>query len=353
VNRSRLADLVGAGLLLSVAAAVVASALIDGAGNPVPALATLTTAALAYVAGRLLAPVAQFVTVLVAGTLAVLIFFSQFVWLVVPNGLPLGYSNANSALYVQVTALVAIAALAATSDRWRTFSLLVAGGLALLAVGTGSLAGLLTGLAVLAALLATLTGSWQPRRIVLAGCLCLVLGAHLTVVLLAATYQPHDETSPAYAAVESSLSERRLALWSDALALAADHPLTGVGPREFPVTSPTAQADPDTREAHSATLQMAAETGSAGAVALLGLLLWAAIRPLLTPPRELVTGRAVVAATAATALAVHSAVDYVLSFPVVVATAALVLGVGTSRSTSPPLLAVEGPPPPPGGFLRR
>ena len=39
----------------------------------------------------------------------------------------------------------------------------------------------------------------------------------------------------------------------------------------------------------------------------------------------------VIAAAAITALVLHSTVDYVLSFPVVVMTAAALLGVGTAR----------------------
>lgn len=349
MSRSRLADLVGAGLALAVAVSVVVSFLVNGEGNPWPALVTLGSAAIAYAAGRLLAPLVQAVAVLVVGAFALTVAFTPFVWLVLPGGPPLGYGNANAALYVQTTALAAIAALAATNDRWRTLWLLAAGGFLLLTAGTQSLAALLTGLAVPAALFVTLTGTRPPRRVLAIGCLSVVLMAHLTALGLGSTYRPDGESSFTYAAVESSLSERRLALWSDAVSLAAAHPLDGVGPREFPEISPTAQITPDTRETHSGVLQMAAETGWAGAAALLCLLLWASIRPLLAPGEGGVTGHGVVAATAATALAVHVSVDYVLSFPVVVAMAALVLGAGTGRSGPAPAAAHQpGPSMSPG-----
>jgi hypothetical protein len=77
---------------------------------------------------------------------------------------------------------------------------------------------------------------------------------------------------------------------------------------------------------------MAAETGWVGGAALLCLVLWAAGRPLLTDTRVRGAGPAVVAAVSLTAMAVHGAIDYVLAFPAVVVTAALVLGVGTGRS---------------------
>jgi O-antigen ligase len=99
--------------------------------------------------------------------------------------------------------------------------------------------------------------------------------------------------------------------------------------------SPTARADPDTREAHSVTLQMAAETGWPGAAVVLLLLLWAVARPLVDTPADRPT--VVITATAAGALAVHASIDYVLGFPAVVAVAAFVLGAGTSERTPGPV----------------
>jgi hypothetical protein len=77
---------------------------------------------------------------------------------------------------------------------------------------------------------------------------------------------------------------------------------------------------------------MAAETGWPSAVLLLGLFLWATTRALMTAASEGQPGAATIAATSAAALAVHSTVDYVLNFPVLVAAAAVVLGAGTADS---------------------
>ena len=76
--------------------------------------------------------------------------------------------------------------------------------------------------------------------------------------------------------------------------------------------APTALADADARWAHSAYLQVGAETGVIGA-ALLGLvLLWVfgALYRSRQDERLIVIGTAAV-----TALAVHAAIDYVAHFP--------------------------------------
>jgi O-antigen ligase len=255
------------------------------------------------------------------------------VWLASPLAPPLGYSNANAALYVQATALAAIAAVTTAREGLRLFALALTGGLVLLTISTDSLAGLVTGLAVVAALLSTMSG-WRPRRRVLTAVLvAAVLAVQVVVLVLGATYRPPSRgQSSVQAAAASSLSERRLALWHDGISLAVEHPLVGVGPQTFPQTSPTARANPDTRETHSAPLQMAAETGWLGGAALLCLLLWAVVRPLLTEPDKGVRAEVVITAAATTGLALHASVDYVLMFPVVVITAALVLGIGTAGS---------------------
>ncbi|CCG01347.1 O-antigen ligase family protein [Blastococcus saxobsidens] len=336
--RARLADMVGAGLLLLVAGAALVSAEVTGAGNPWPVVATLIGAGVAYAAGRVLVPVLRpVVAVVLCGVVAVLLLDPAALsgGPLVP---PLGYANANAALYVQVAALTGLAALTAGDDRPPGLTVLPVGGLVAVTGLTGSLAGLTTGAVVLVVFLALLAG-WRPgRRRWLLGCLATVLAAHLTVLALGATYRP-DDAPTAQVAAASALSERRLALWHDAVSLTADHPFTGVSPGEFPRASPMARLDPDTRQAHSATLQTAAETGWLGGAALLCLLLWAVSRPLLGAGRPGAT--AVVGATSATALAVHAAVDYVLAFPLVLTTAALVLGAATAHLWTAPATAMR------------
>jgi O-antigen ligase len=329
VTAGRLADAVGAGLVVLVAAAVLLSTTVNDAGSPWPVLTTLSAAAVAYAVGRVLAPIIPAVALLAVGALVVYFLTDPLALAGAATVPPLWYANANAAFYVQVGALAAVATAAVSEPRWRTATGLSAAFVLLLNAVTGSLAGFVTGLGVLIALLWTLLSSRWPRRGLLVAAAALVLAAHLTALALGAAYQSENATSATQAVATSSLSERRLQLWGDAVNIASDHPLIGIGSRQFRVTSPTALADPDTAEAHSATLQMAAETGWAGGAALLCLLVWAAIRPLIGSGAD--RALAVITAAAMTGLALHAAVDYVLSFPVVAATAALVLGVGTAR----------------------
>jgi O-antigen ligase len=346
LTSSARADAVGAGLVLLIAVSSVASSLVNGVGDPGLVLVPLAGAVVFYAAGRVLAPVLPAATGLVVATIVLVLVATPYAQIAWVSGPPLWYANANAALYVQLAALTAMVAIATDGARWRMLMAGTATGLVLLAGWIGSLAGFLTGVAVLATLVATLTG-WRPaRRAALTSLVAVVLVAHVAVLALGVTYRFTGGTSGLEEAAASSLSERRLLLWSDAIVIAAEHPVTGVGPGGFATTSPTARADSDTREAHSATLQMAAETGWGGAVALLALLLWAAARPLCGGGAQRAPGTAVVAATAVGALSVHAAVDYVLQFPVVIAAAAFVLGAGTARSAAFFLPPAEQDPPP-------
>jgi O-antigen ligase len=99
----------------------------------------------------------------------------------------------------------------------------------------------------------------------------------------------------------------------------------------FAETSPTALTDADARWAHSAYLQVAAETGVMGVVLLGTLLSWVfgALFRSRQDIRLIVIGTA-----AATALAVHAAIDYVAHFPAVVIIAALLAGLASARTGS-------------------
>lgn len=127
--------------------------------------------------------------------------------------------------------------------------------------------------------------------------------------------------------VEETVSTTRTALWSDALHLANEHPVSGVGPGRYQTESPTARADPDLRRAHSAPLQMAAELGWTGWLLLALLTTWVVAA----------LGRGAVLFAV---LALQPMVDYTLHFPLVVAVSALVLGavaatgVGRARATA-------------------
>src|SRR5690606_15055116 len=79
------------------------------------------------------------------------------------------------------------------------------------------------------------------------------------VVMAGATHETTTRTM-----VGDQLTGARLSLWADALSMAREQPLAGAGPGSFATTSPTALSDNDLGWAHSAPLQLLAETGLLG-----------------------------------------------------------------------------------------
>ena len=180
---------------------------------------------------------------------------------------------------------------------------------------TGSWAAVLGAVLVAAVALVTL----PARRVAAAGLAALLVLAGVTAGLAVAHDANPDLTDPA----ARVLTERRLDLWADAVGLAAEHPLTGVGAGRFEEESATARASRDTKPAHSTWLEAAAETGVPGGLLLLALALW--------PLAAVGTGRAAaVGAAAWAAFCLHASVDYVTDTRQVVVLAALVLGLASS-----------------------
>jgi O-antigen ligase len=212
----------------------------------------------------------------------------------------------------------------------RTLLLTAAAGFVGYAVLIGSAAGAATGALVLAAGVWAMLRAPAGTRVLRSGAAVMALAAVAVTLVLGATRDTDNSGAEA-------LSERRVALWHDAVDITVEHPLTGVGPGRFPQVSPTAMADADTQAAHSAVLEQAAETGLPGALLLVALMLWALIR---TGPGDGGSrGRdaraaAMVAVAAWLALALHTSVDYVADYPAVLAVAGLVTGLGT-RQPSP------------------
>jgi O-antigen ligase len=132
-------------------------------------------------------------------------------------------------------------------------------------------------------------------------------------------------------AVDATLTERRVALWHDAVVLMGDHPLSGVGPGRFELTSPTALADADTRQAHNEFLQQGAETGVLGFLLLTALFLWGFVRLMVKRRPDITTA---LAAASLAALGIHASVDYILHFPAIPAVAAALVGSATAKSMS-------------------
>ena len=284
----------------------------------------------------------------VAGAVLVSILASPDALRGSPLSGPLGYANANAGLAVQGVAAGCLAVVPLHGRRRVPMIGLVAA----LAVVTLLARSAAADIVMLPVLGCAAWGLWRPpvpTRFVALGAGSAVVGCVLVTVMLGTAYHPGPQSSAAKVA-EQTLTARRVALWHDALHLVANHPLRGVGPRRFPVESPVARRDPDTRQAHSAYLQAAAEGGVPGLALLLALICTVLAR--LGLERE--SSQAAVGAAAVGALAVHASIDYVLQFAALALTAALVAGIATvatrsrggdhSGEVSPGLAGAAAPP---------
>ena len=170
--------------------------------------------------------------------------------------------------------------------------------------------------------------SWSPSTLIALGGARLARGSIVAVALifvavLAGTvalgvgYRPGADT-----VFVRALTERRLELWHESLALIADHP-GGVGPGRFQDVDPTALRDRDARWAHNEFLQQGVELGWAGLVLVVLLFLWGFARLWVHPAPDLVVA---LGAASLAALGIHASVDYVLHFPAVPLAAAALVG---------------------------
>lgn len=123
-----------------------------------------------------------------------------------------------------------------------------------------------------------------------------------------------------------SLSSTRHRLWTDALELWQANPVTGAGPGAFLAHSELAASNSMLERAHSSILQVGAEFGSIGVILFLGILVAGAAVAL--QGRE---PAALIAVAAWCALAIHSMIDHLYEYPLVVLTAGIVLGVAGRR----------------------
>lgn len=257
-----------------------------------------------------------------------------FIWEIIRGGAgggPLGYANANAALAVQGLALIALGLVNTRGTAWRYLVLAFVGLVATAAV-ICSRAGLALTVPVLAVILLAvvvrLHRRWWTGIVTLLGAGAVGV-AGMGNVWLAAT-----PGWPSWA--EIAFDSARRQLWSDAFRLWQRHPLTGGGPGAFRDFSALA-ADPDTATAHSSLLQVAAETGVIGAVLFAALIVLGYGLTAQGHPR-----RAVIGVAAWSALAIHSFVDHLLEFSLIVLAAGLVLGWAGRLVTSEQLDVGEG-----------
>lgn len=236
---------------------------------------------------------------------------------------PLGYGNADAALFLAATAGLLISA-PHVDEPWRTGVVSAAVGTTVLCALTASIAGTASCVLLLAWSGVRRSGraiTWQAVAAVL-----LVGSVGLTVLLGSGVIGPAP-------LLTATLSQERVQLWSEAIALAEANPVRGVGAGAFALHSPTALTDPDLAWAHSAPLQVAAELGYVG----FGLLTLVVAWMVLALGRD---------ALLVAALFLPATIDYVLHFGWVVLVFSVVLGgawAADSAGSGKPWLT---PPPP-------
>jgi O-antigen ligase len=323
-TRGGVLELLGILLLAAAALWVYGAAAAGGGGNPDPPALLLLACGGAIAVAWLVGPAARWLvpTAVLAAAAWIALRGGDFLS-PRPLGGPFGYANATAAFFVQ---LVVAALMAATALRtWALRGLLLAAAVAaaLVPFAVHSVAGVLTLMLTPVALLAV-AGPRGARAAV--GASAALVGLVLTAtVVLGATFES-DRDSASAEPLSSVLSERRLVLWSEALAIMGDEPLTGVGPGRFQAVSPTALDDQDALWAHHGFLQVGAETGVPGLLLLVSLFVWGFARLWVRPQPDAVTA---LGAVALAALGVHASVDYVLHFPAIPITAAALVGAAT------------------------
>ena len=303
-------DLWGAMLAAAAVAWTFIAAALSG-GSALPSAGLLIASGGALVAGRTAASVGRWVT----PALVVGFSLAAFAGRLGGDG-PLGYANASAALSVQASVAGLALAMASRRPVARALALGAALGFAALPIVAGSWAAAFM-IAVLPPMGLAVGATRGVRAAVLlcATSFLFVLG---TTVILGSTYGEGDRTGVVERAVDSSLTERRVSLWHEALGLAMDHPLVGAGPGRFGEVN----ADEDEQQAHNEFIQQAAETGFVGSALLVLLFLWGFAVLWVNRSTHLMTA---LGAVALTALGIHACVDYILHFPAVpIATAALV-----------------------------
>ncbi|MFD5555565.1 O-antigen ligase family protein [Streptomyces sp. NPDC127068] len=316
-------DPVGMVLLGVCAGWALMSAAASG-GRPEGVLLAVLAVSAAYAFGRIygaLLPVGALVTTALVGL--VLAFLLPHVRTAPEGSSPLGHGGATAAL-------LALAAGAACCAAWVTHSVLARRALWALALLITAAAPVLDSMAGLTLcvgiLLCSLAAARLARRAFGLG--ALAAGA---AGVAAAAWAVADDALPdgLMSLLEGQLTPYRVLLWRDALEMAQDHPVLGVGPDRFGELSPTVAESlvPDGRP-HSALLQQAAEQGFVG-VALLALAFGWVLFALLRSPRPTVV--AVTAGAALTAVAALAAIGDALSFTAVTVGSGLLAGMATAR----------------------
>ena len=239
------------------------------------------------------------------------------------------YANAQAAWGLQLLALAGLFVVKALTgedhrltSRGTVFALGMLGLMSVLLISRAQATSALVvplGVIILCAVL------WRPvlsRAVVAISGLVVVATAALVLITLASLSKWPEALNAG-----SSLSSTRHRLWADALQLWRENPLIGAGPGAFFAHSDIARSNPLLERAHSAILQAGAELGSVGAI--LFLLILAAGAALAARGTS---SAGLIAVAAWSALAVHSMIDHLYEFPIVVLTAGIVIGYASDFS---------------------
>jgi peptidoglycan/xylan/chitin deacetylase (PgdA/CDA1 family) len=235
-----------------------------------------------------------------------------------PAAGPLGYGNANAALYLQAALAAALVALTWPRPAVRVACGAVAVLFAVVTIQSSRAGGVLVAVAVVGLLASG--GRWRTRILV-----ALLVGgfvAALALPIVVGERYADGRTGGFVAQAARAFDRRRVALWSEALALAEANPVVGVGPGSFSEESATAATDPDAAWAHDDFLQAAAEGGVPAAAILVAVFLWGLALAWSSGGAQ----GAPVGAVAVAVLGIHASVDHLLGYPLIPLSAAAVLG---------------------------
>jgi hypothetical protein len=323
-------DVVGVGLMAAAVIWVYWSSRRTGAATAGAGVAALLAAgSIAFWAARLVcrhepsgAPLA-----VVAFAAVLLLTGPGGIWTPEPLAGPCSYAAITGAFFAQAT----IAALMLASSRWppalKGAAMTAAVVFASVPLVTKTWTAFIMLLVTLPAMALSHSGP-QKARLAVAGCAGLFLAAVAGSLVLGSRYDFVDlgtkkANDASLADSYGGLSERRVALWSDAIDVMAENPGNGVGPGRFREVSPVVQTDRDEPWAHNDFLQLGAETGLVGFLLLVGIFLWgfARLSAVESPDTVVVLG-----AVALAVLGVHACVEYVLQFPAVVLGASALVG---------------------------
>lgn len=234
-----------------------------------------------------------------------------------------GHTGAAAALLALAAGAACCAAGTARAPVVRVLLRLVALAVAGVALSLGSVAGFAAALGIL---LYSLAAARMRRR--LPGLVGLALA---TVLVVGASWAVAEDVLPdgLTVSLKGQLTPNRVGLWQDAVGMAEENPLLGVGPDRFGGLSQVARQSLNSDgKPHSAPLQQAAEQGVVGVALLSASFCWL-LYGLWRSPRA--TPVVLTAGAALTALAALASIGNALSFTPVTAGAALLAGLATAR----------------------